>query len=300
MLKQYPNTKTACLVCGSQSLFPIAALSSIPTCAQPFIDFQPTDEIKKVSSTSLTAYQCSNCTHVQSDSPLVPYYKDVITTASLSPAILSARDDYLQSFCKKLDNPNPNIIEIGMYQGQYLRHLSTLGYSNIYGIENCPNSIAVAKANGVNCDAGYLLDDTFENTTSLRFDVILCFNFLEHIPDPFAFLEVIKNKIASSHAILYFTMPSFKYIQSQMLLQEFVPDHLSYFTPLSLATLLSRSCLNALSLKSINNDNDLEFIASYDRPSLSALSPQKRLQCCVLDLRSAGLQSSSRRLQVEP
>ena len=32
-------------------------------------------------------------------------------------------------------------------------------------------------------------------------------------------------------------MPSFQYISSQNLLQEFVPDHISYFTPQSLRTL---------------------------------------------------------------
>ena len=219
MVIPYPNTKYACLVCGSDDLLPIASLSGIPTCAQPFITYKPSVDLKRSSSTSLTAYQCTKCTHVQSDSPLVPYYKKVITTASLSPSILSVRDEHIASFCRLLSNPSPNIIEIGMYQGQYLAHLNTLGYRNLYGIEACPESVSIAQSSGIDCQVGYLLDSEFDVETDSLFDVILCFNFLEHIPDPLRFLQIIKSKIASPRAIIYMTMPSFFYIKSQMLLQ---------------------------------------------------------------------------------
>ena len=274
MVIPYPNTKYACLVCGSDDLLPIASLSGIPTCAQPFITYKPSVDLKRSSSTSLTAYQCTNCTHVQSDSPLVPYYKKVITTASLSPSILSVRDEHIASFCRLLSNPSPNIIEIGMYQGQYLAHLNTLGYRNLYGIEACPESVSIAQSSGIDCQVGYLLDSEFDVETDSLFDVILCFNFLEHIPDPLRFLQIIKSKIASPRAIIYMTMPSFFYIKSQMLLQEFVPDHISYFTPESLSSLFNRCNLQLHALNSINNGNDLEVIAIYEKPQISLLSPE--------------------------
>ena len=66
-------------------------------------------------------------------------------------------------------------------------------------------------------------------------------------------------------------MPSFHYIKSQMLLQEFVPDHVSYFTPDSLSTLFHRCNLKLHSLNSINNGNDLEVVAIYEKPDISPL-----------------------------
>ena len=272
MAMPHPNTKDVCLVCGSRDLLPIASLSGIPTCAQPFIENKPSNDIKESSSTSLTAYQCTNCTHVQSDSPLVPYYKKVITTASLSSSILSVRDNHIVSFSRLLSIDDPAIIEIGMYQGQYLKHLNSLGYQHVYGIEACPKSVSVAVSAGIDCQVGYLLDSDFEMHSQSFFDIILCFNFLEHIPDPLHFLTIIKNKIASNKAIFYFTMPSFHYIKSQMLLQEFVPDHVSYFTPDSLSTLFHRCNLKLHSLNSFNNGNDLEVVAIYEKPDISPLS----------------------------
>ena len=268
----YPNTKSHCLVCGSSDLSQIASLSGIPSSAQYFVSEPPTLDKTKDSITSLSAFQCNHCTHVQAFSPLVPYYKNVITASSLSALITKARDQKLFSFCQYLSNPSPSIVEIGMYRGQYLKHLLNIGYQSVYGIENCPRAVDFAKQAGVNSQIGYLLDNEFQNLSGHFYDIVLCFNFLEHVPDPFRFLLEIKNHIASPKSIFYFTMPSFHYIQSQMLLQEFVPDHVSYFTPKSLRTLFYRSGLEILSLDSINNDNDLEITAVLEKPSISPIS----------------------------
>lgn len=265
---QYPNTKSNCLVCGSSDLVQIASLTGIPSSAQYFISEPPSLDQRTKSSTSLSIFQCNHCTHVQASSPLVPYYKNVITASSLSALITETRDQKISSFCQYLSNDSPSIVEIGMYRGQYLRHLLNIGYPNVYGIENCIDSVQYATDSGVHCQTGYLLDTAFQNQSDRLYDIILCFNFLEHVPDPFRFLLEIKNSLASPKSIFYFTMPSFNYIQSEMLLQEFVPDHISYFTPKSLRTLFHRCGLDIISLNSINNDNDLELIAVLDKPAI--------------------------------
>ena len=105
-----------------------------------------------------------------------------------------------------------------------------------------------------------------------KYDIVLCFNFLEHIPDPFAFIQLIKQYLTNDISYLYFTMPSFQYIDSESLLQEFVPDHRSYFTLESLRALFGRCGLEVCSLRSVNCGNDLEAIVRYEKRALTALS----------------------------
>jgi hypothetical protein len=260
-----------CIVCGSPYLNELTRLEHIPSSAQYFVSaFNVTRHALK-ATTNLIAFQCLSCSHVQSDTSLVPYYKDVISTASLSPAIVDHRDSIIRYITGLLGEPNPSILEIGAFQGEYLEHLKNLGYSNLTGIEHKMESVNNGRIRGVNLIEGYILDDTPLYSDSLPADVLLCFNFLEHIPDPFRFLQIAKHKFLSSPAYLYLTMPSFEYIRKTNLLQEFVPDHLSYFTLQSLQTLFARCNLQVLSINEINNCNDLEIVAkslSYEPVSL--------------------------------
>lgn len=262
-----------CLVCASDQLLQIAHLSDIPHSAQPFVD-DPVPPTKRSEYTiSLSAYQCQSCSHVQADCPRVPYYKDVITASSLSPTILKMRDDNIHTISQLLKKNNPSIFEIGAYKGQYLSHLRRRGYSHLQGLEHSHLSCAQSDDPCINLQQGYLLDPDLALSSENCFDLILCFNFLEHIPQPFEFLQVIKARLAASSAYLYLTMPNFEYIRSHNLLQELVPDHISYFTLQSLKTLFQRCNLDIISLKAINNSNDLEIIAHHQQLQISPLDP---------------------------
>ncbi len=274
-----------CLVCGFSDLIRIASVNDIPCSAQPFIDTKPPSHQYSTYRTSLTAFQCPSCSHVQSSAPLVSYYKDVISAASLSPSLLADRDSKIQELCSLLGKTSPYIYEIGAFKGLYIYHLQKLGYKNVRGIEHNSDSVLSAFAQGIKLDRGYLLDDCADLFHDVRYDIVLCFNFIEHIPDPFEFILAIKSKIASDSAYFYFTMPSFEYISSQNLLQEFVPDHISYFTPQSLRILFRRCNLKIHSLRSINQGNDLEIIARHDKVIISPLSDLP-LQNLIVDINS--------------
>ena len=261
-----------CLACGSSYLNRIANIDGIPRSAQPFVESKPDPSDYHKYKASISCYQCSLCSHVQIDADLVPYYKDVVTAASLSSTLLADRDAQIECISKLLNHTNPSIYEIGAFKGQYLSHLKNHGYTSVFGLENSLDSVAFARSNGIQLDQGYLLDTGYATDKYRLFDIILCFNFLEHIPDPFAFIQIILSSLAADICYLYFTMPSFKYIQDQDLLQEFVPDHVSYFTPSSLRALFGRCNLEICSLDSINNDNDLQIIARYERIQSAPIS----------------------------
>lgn len=250
-----------CIVCGSSFLKEITRLERIPASAQYFIHATELRNTSLHGHASLTAYQCKSCTHVQSNSPLVPYYKDVISTSSLSPSIRERRDSRIRDISQLLGNKNPSILEVGAFQGQYLQHLINVGYSKVAGIEHNPISVEIGNASGAKLVQGYILDEIQVEKELLPADILLCFNFLEHIPDPFGFIELLKHNFCSSSSFFYLTMPSFEYIRKANLLQEFIPDHISYFTLRSLETLFKRCNMEIVSIEEIHNSNDLEIVA---------------------------------------
>ena len=98
-----------------------------------------------------------------------------------------------------------------------------------------------------------------------HYQFLTCFNFLEHIPDPYIFLQKLKCYLSDS-ALLYFTVPSLDFILRTNCVHEFIADHISYFSVRSLSLLFQRCGYKVIKCNSINNDNDLEILALYQPP----------------------------------
>ena len=258
-----------CLVCGSPNLTELCSIKNVPKAAQFFLDSCDNPSVYE-DFTDLLIFRCPVCSHVQQNSSIVDYNLDVITTSSLSPLILHKRDVVLDDLLNKISAEDPFIIEIGAYRGQYVNYLLERGFKNVIGLEHGNDSLSNPM-----CPVGHLkyghvhdLSKDFLNNYSGTFDLLLCFNFLEHSTDPHSFMRGITSLLKIG-AYVYFTLPSVDYILSESLIQEFVPDHISYFTSRSLSTLFSIFGFTTISLSSINNDNDLEIIAVYNPESCS-------------------------------
>ena len=268
-----------CLICGSSFLELLCDLRNIPKAAQYFVPLADTSEPIN-DSINLSIYQCKTCYHVQQISAIVPYHLDVITASSLSPTTLKARDKNISDIISRFSLVDPYIIEIGSFKGEYIAHLINIGYTNSYGLENNVNSI-----NQSCCDPDHLYQGHVHNLSSSflvenanRYDIALCFNFLEHSIDPHSFMRGVCSLLRPG-GIAYFTLPSVDYIFEESLVQEFVPDHISYFTSHSLEILFRIFNFTELHVSKINNNNDLMIIAQ--------LSPNHSGTSLAIDLFSS-------------
>ena len=247
-----------CKICSSLDLIEVVTLKKVPESAQLFLK---TKSDKYNCSIDLTIKQCQNCGHVQSTNKPVKYYK-VITAAGLSKKILSERIGILKEIITKNKYKKPKILEIGSY-------LDTDGECDkeeidceITGIEASKNSVNLQRKN-LNVVQGYF----GENTNALKgqkFDIVVCYNFLEHMPHPKKVLEDLK-KYLNNNSYIYMTVPSLNFIESTSCVHEFISDHLSYFTLNSLEKLLSYCGYQILKCNSFHNKNDLEITAKFKK-----------------------------------
>ena len=269
-----------CLVCGTSSLIDLCSITNVPKAAQYFLESSDIDA-DPADSTNLLIQRCPNCTHVQQSSSIVSYHLDVITASSLSPLTLQKRDLVLDELVSKCSSNDPFIIEVGAYRGQYINYLLKRGFSKVIGLEHGLNSVInpICPINHIVHGHVHELPHSFIAEYAEACDILLCFNFLEHSIDPHLFMSGVTSLLKKG-AYVYFTMPSVEYILRESLIQEFVADHVSYFTFRSLTTLFGNFDLVPISLRSINNDNDLEIVAQYspgNRSNLLSSTPFDQL-----------------------
>ncbi len=263
-----------CRLCTSNNIELICILEGVPSGAQIFLT-----QNNKITDESIDLYigQCKSCGHVQSLSEEVTYFKDVITTASTSKTLMEERLLKINDILKRSKFNQVNILEIGSGKGDMVKTIKERLDFHITGLENSSQSVEIAKSQGINLIQGYITDENLE-LPSRNYNLILCYNFLEHSPQPAQFVNSLKNYITDS-ARIYFTVPSFDYILRTSCIHEFISDHTSYFTKESLSKLFSGLGFNVLEVNHINDNNDLEIQAEYVHPSLFRLdhSPYNQL-----------------------
>ena len=244
----------SCRLCN-QKLFdkPLLSLSGMPKAAQHFLK---KEDLPSNESINLDIYQCNSCGLVQLSIEPVSYYKDVITAASISGDARKSRLKQMLKFSSKFKLKNKKIIEIGCAKGDMLDIIEE-AKMKAYGLEHSSASVAIAHNEGRKVIRGYIDDlDKIENAP---FQGFICFNYLEHIPNPKSVINKIYNNLDVDGVGLV-TVPNLNYLLATKSLYEFVADHLSYFTIDTLKNAFEDNGFDVLECDLINNENDILVI----------------------------------------
>lgn len=259
-----------CRICDSRNLSKLVTLNNVPKAAQYFVDSLDNESSDAID---LKIMQCIDCGHVQTNNQPVEYFRDVITASSLSPFLAKERLNYIKKIIKDNKIKNPKILEIGSHIGNMVKLISEKIDCEVIGIENSLQSIEESKTLGVEIKKGYICDDNVE-LKNKKFNIVICYNFLEHMPKPSDLLNKLKLFL-ENEAYIYMTVPSLNFIKTTSCIHEFISDHLSYFTKDSLSNLFQINGFKVLDCKSIHNKNDLEIYARFSKPKKLKLDIDK-------------------------
>lgn len=263
-----------CRICKNK-LFsnPILELRGMPVAAQHFLNKNQLhlDKKKKID-----IFQCKTCGLVQLKIKPVSYYKDVITAASISGDTKKLRLNQMNEFSEKFGLKNKKVIEIGCGKGSMLDIIEQAGMRS-YGIENSKKSVLFAKKYKRNVLPGYITDIT--KLKSAPFDAFICFNFLEHAPNPKLFINKIFDNL-NENGVGLVTVPNLDYLIKTKSFYEFVSDHLSYFTKNTLKFAFENNKFKVLSIDYINNKNDIIAVVKKS----NQFKPKKKINVTRLKL----------------
>ncbi|RNC90849.1 MAG: class I SAM-dependent methyltransferase [Synechococcus sp. YX04-3] len=205
------------------------------------------------------------------DIPPVSYYKNVIRSVSVSAEMLTYRRKQFISISSLFEKPSSQVkvLEIGAGNGQYSKILSEI-FPCCYATE--PNSYDDSEFDFTFIDT-HPDDENFEQIVKPfgYFDLICCFSYLEHLPNPINTLHKIHSLLASDGFALL-EVPNCDFIRRNGLLSEIIPDHLHYFTTSSLFSLASSANLNLHSLNSTWSNYILSCIFQKSEHSSLVLS----------------------------
>ncbi|MDD5449034.1 MAG: class I SAM-dependent methyltransferase [Candidatus Omnitrophica bacterium] len=204
----------------------------------------------------MNIYQCSACGLVQINTRPVEYFKKVITAASFSPKTRMARLSQIQGFVNKFGLKGKKVIEVGSGEGHMLDVLEEAGLKAV-GIEASSESVAIGKSAGRKMIKGYIGD--MDKIPGHPFGAFVLLNYLEHLPDPGHIIGTIYNN-ASAAAAGFVSVPNLDYLLKTKCFNEFVADHLSYFTKTTLTHAFEMNGFEVLECYTINEDNDIALI----------------------------------------
>jgi SAM-dependent methyltransferase len=138
-------------------------------------------------------------------------------------------------------------LDIGCGLGFFLEEAQQLNWK-VFGTEYTDVAVEKCIQKRITTFKGDLSEINFGNE---KFDVVTCFEVIEHIQDLTSFINHIKN-ILRPGGLLYLSTPNINSLNSRLLKQNWnvlcYPEHLSYFSKKSLNHLLTANCFQKLFL----------------------------------------------------
>ena len=230
-----------CRSCGKEiGTAPLLAFEAMPAVAQNLPDVPGMG-----GAVDFNVCQCEYCGLVQLDSPPVPYFREVIRAAAVSPEMREFRLKQFGEFLRRNDLMGKKVLECGCGGGEFLELMTASG-ADAYGIEYGENNLLKCREQSLNVEKCYF-ETGSEKLAAAPFDGFFILNYLEHLPDITAYLNGIRNNLADG-AVGLIEVPNFDMMIKNNTFAEFTTDHLYYFTADSLKTLLENNGFEVISL----------------------------------------------------
>lgn len=151
------------------------------------------------------------------------------------------------------------IVEIGCGQGEFLDLLCDLGGSTGVGFDP---AFIEGRYEGNAKDRIKIIKDfyTEENSQQYKADFICCKMTLEHIHEPFDFVNMVASSIRNQpDTVVFFQVPNAQYVLQEFAFWDIYYEHCSYFSQVSLSNLFRLSGLQILNT-SFEYDNQYLLI----------------------------------------
>lgn len=258
----------SCRVCGWNLFpFPLLEYHNMPAVAQHLPD---SHNLKDDAGVDLCIYQCSGCGLVQLDIEPVPYYREVIRAAGVSPEMIAFRKRQFAQFVNTHGLTGKKIIELGAGRGEYLSLLHQMDVE-AYGLEYGESAVQVCRREGLNVLRGSLAEDE-RPIANGPFDAFCMLSVFEHLPEPNKALRRLHANL-TENAVGLVEVPNFDMILSQKLFAEFMRDHLFYFTERTLTAVLERNGFEVMRIDRVWYDYILSALVKKRTPAdLSAFA----------------------------
>lgn len=221
-----------CLVCGGQSLEPLLSIPDVPTltnclCAS---EAEAADALRG----DINLAYCLHCGHVVNaafNQVRVKYDGRFENTLTFSPCYRQYAEVTAARIINRYGLHGKFIVEIGCGSGDFLRLLCG---ANNYGKgydPSQPTNRSVVGAGGVE-----IIGRNFAAEDAYGADFVCCRHVLEHLPAPIDLLRQLRENVdVRTGTTVFFEVPNGLFTLERLGIWDIIHEHVSYFTPSSLA-----------------------------------------------------------------
>ncbi|GGB13580.1 hypothetical protein GCM10011491_46590 [Brucella endophytica] len=150
--------------------------------------------------------ECSGCGQIYSN----PYFADDVISKLYQeanyldePQLNNMVKDYMCEFQRAIagrDKSSLRILEVGCGDGFFLKALKQAGYEKITGVEPGREAVSRAEPDIRAC----IINDFFDSKMFEEgsFDIVCCFQIMDHLPNPAAFVAAVHGILAADGVFL--------------------------------------------------------------------------------------------------
>lgn len=222
----------SCLVCRGTPLEPLISVPDVPALTNHLCASER--EAAEAPRGDIGLAYCPACGHVVNasfDPVLVNYDGRFENTLSFSPHYRRYAETTAARIIDRFGLYGRRVVEIGCGTGDFLRLLCGVGNQGV-GYDPSQTTSRFAAGRG----SIEIIARNFEVEDACGADLVCCRHVLEHLPEPMELLCGLCQKIAiGTDAVVFFEVPNAIFTLDRLGIWDIIHEHVSYFTPSSLA-----------------------------------------------------------------
>lgn len=263
------NHFPSCPICGTGKSEPIFSWEHVP--ANIAILWSTKEAASNCSKGDLQIVFCRSCGYIWNtrfDSGRLEYSQSYDNTLHYSDVYAKYARKMAQQLIERYRIKNKQILEIGCGKGDFLILLCTLGDNRGVGFDTS------YEARDLQPDVAQrisIVQDFYsEKYAGYGGDLIVSRYVFEHIEEPIQFLQMLRGNIGERpDTVVYFEVPDVYLILEQLSVWDFIYEHVSYFSPASLAYAFEAAGFRVLDLEETYSGQFIAIEAAPDDRSAS-------------------------------
>lgn len=246
-----------CPGCKRSNIFTFYRLDEVPV--HSVVLLRTRDDALNYPRGDICLGFCQNCgliINLSFNPLLMDYSSEYEGTQSCSPTFNSFHKGLAVNLIEQFNLHNKTIIEIGCGNGEFLRMLCKMG--NNRGIGFDPSFVDENYQESKNLKIKFIRDYYSEKYNKYQGDFICCIMTLEHIFNPFEFIETVRHSIRNQKATtIFFQVPDVARILKERAFWDIYYEHCSYFDQVSLTDLFHMCGFSVLNVWKAYDDQYL-------------------------------------------
>ncbi|OPH54543.1 hypothetical protein BC351_31685 [Paenibacillus ferrarius] len=239
-----------CRVCGEE----LVLFEIVDDCRYEH-NFLNTIAFKTITK-NIECYQCPVCTHLQTEYILPDDYYNKYTGfggASQYYGSLNLTDNKIAKI-KKYSSSNERIMDIGCGTGKALKAAEKY-FKSCLGVDPSKLHSDMAKRDGLNVINAY-----FDKSLNIGKDysAFMSSQVFEHLCDFYSILDYA-YEILEPGGVGLINVPNGQSIVEKSLYHQVICEHVNYFTPFSLATMVKKSKFDIIEIENVTDTTELDI-----------------------------------------